>query len=259
MLWASSEWSLLLVMLLVFLLVVESSFRIGRAHASRGHPLKDHVVTLQAAILGLLGLLLGFSLAMSVSRFDTRKELVLAEANAIGTTYLRAQLLPETHRQNLTALLREYVQVRLAFFDAGIDPTQLAEANRSTARLQNQLWTELAAVVNQDTRSVPTGLLVESMNEVIDLHEKRLRAMENHVPAVVLYLLVAVGGVALGFVGFASGLARQRRFRSTAIVALTIAVLIAVIIDLDRPRRGLIQVSQDSMTRLKETLGRTQP
>jgi len=101
-------------------------------------------------------------------------------------------------------------------------------------------------LAEKDPRSVPLGLFVDSLNDVIDLHEKRLQALENHVPEAVLYLLYGVAAVALGFIGYGCGLDGQRRAVSTALVSLLIALVLMVIIDIDRPRRGLVMYLRQS-------------
>lgn len=255
-----SEPLLVVAMLIGLLGATELGYRLGvRRQTAADDSSKAHVNALQGALLGLLALLLGFTFAMAVSRFDTRKGLVLAEANAIGTTYLRARLLPEPYRQELTRLLRSYVDTRLAFYDAGVNPSRIAAANASTESLQEELWRAAIPLAQQDPRAVPTGLFIQSLNDVIDLHEKRVGALENHVPEPVLHLLFGVAAVALGFIGHGCGLSGTRRIASTTIVSALVVLVIAVIIDLDRPRRGLIKVSQDSMVKLKATLNRTAP
>lgn len=252
---AFGELALVLAALATFLVVIEISFRLGHRHqATAEASLKSHVSALQAALLGLLALLLGFAFAMAVSRFDTRKALVLEESNAIGTTYLRARLLPEPQRQELKKLLHAYVDARLAFYDAGTDRARLGAANTAAAQLSERLWSLAVGLADKDPRSVPLGLFVQSLNDVIDLHEKRLQALDNHVPEAVLYLLYGVASVALGFIGYGCGLDGQRRAVSTALVSILIALVLMVIIDIDRPRRGLIKVSQDSMIRLKQSI-----
>lgn len=261
MLWSISELAVVLGGLVVFCSVTEVGFQLGRRRrAGADEGLQSHMSALQAALLGLLALLLGFTFAMAVARFDTRKALVLEEANAIGTTYLRAQLLPPPHRQELLHLLRTYVDARLAFYDAGIDRVRLDAAHTTTIGLQEQLWRVTVALAEHDPHSVPIGLFIQALNDVIDLHEKRLRALENHVPETVLVLVFGVAAVALGFIGHSCGLSGgTRRFASTALVAALIVLVLAIILDLDRPRRGLIKVSQDSMVRLKATLEASGP
>src|SRR5216684_3550 len=138
---SASEVVLVFLMLLAFFAAMEIGFRCGqRSQPSADDATKAHVGALQCALLGLLALLLGFTFAMAVSRFDTRKELVLSEANAIGTTYLRARLLEEPYRQELMGLLHAYVDARLAFYEAGVDRVRLDTANATAAHLQEQLW-----------------------------------------------------------------------------------------------------------------------
>ena len=158
---------------------------------------------------------------------------MLAEANAIGTTALRAGLLTDAQRSEANTLLRQYVDARLAFYNAGIDPARLAAAAAETTRLQQALWAIAVKTTKDDARSVPAGLFVQALNDVIDLDTKRAQALKDHIPAPVLYLVLA-----------------------TALVCLLLALVLAVILDLDRPRRGLIQVSQDSMLGVKASLAK---
>jgi len=243
-----------------FAVVVEAGFRLGRRYSDPAdRAARDHVGALQAASLGLLALLLGFTFAMAVSRYDARKALVLDEANAIGTTYLRAGLLPAAQQEEIRKLLKSYVAARLEFYEARVDASRLAAAGAAAARIEGELWKLAGSAVALDARSVPAGLFVQSLNELIDLNEKRRVALDNRVPAVVLYLLYAVSVGALGFIAYGYGLAGRRRHGSTMAFALLVAMVLTVILDLDRPRRGLILVSQESMLRLKASLDQDKP
>jgi Protein of unknown function (DUF4239) len=251
------ESTIVAVALVLFLLACEAGYRIGlKHHAGVNDPTRSHVNALQATVFGLLALLLAFTVSMALSRYETRKELVLAEANAIGTAALRAALLADAQRSEATALLRQYVDARLAFYNAGIDPARLAAAAAETTRLQQALWATAVRTTRDDARSVPAGLFVQALNDVIDLDTKRAQALKDHIPAPVLYLVLATALVALGFLGAGCGLDARRRFGSTALVCLLLALVLAVILDLDRPRRGLIQVSQDSMLGVKASLAK---
>jgi hypothetical protein len=243
-----------------FLLSTELGFHLGlRAAAKTSDHARSQVGTIQGALLGLLALLLGFTFAMAMTRFDQRKLMVLDEANAIGTTYLRAQLLPEPQRREISDLLRRYVKVRLDFYAAGTDDTKLGAVNKATAQLQAQLW-ELGRIPSEkDPRAVSYGLFLQSLNEVIDLHNKRLTAVENHVPEIILLLLYFVAVVATGLIGYGCGLGEVRNFFVTVVAAVLIAAVIFVIIDLDRPRRGLIRVSQARMLELHDSMAATPP
>ncbi len=247
-----NELALGLAALAVFLGVIEVGFRLGRRYERRSDDAaRAHVSALQAAMLGLLALLLGFTFAMAISRFDTRRSLVLDEANAIGTTYLRAQLLPAESAREIDELLRSYVAARLRAYDAGIEGPRLEEAEAAASGIQDRLWAITVALAREDAHSVVLGWFVQSLNEVIDLQERHRTSLENHVPEIVFHLLFAVSVAALGFVAYGSGLTGQRRFVSTGIVAVLIVLVLVTILDVDRPRRGLIEVGYESMLRLE--------
>ena len=122
--------------------------------------------------------------------------------------------------------------------------------------MQNQLWADGAAIGEKDPRAVTTGLFLQSLNETIDLNAKRITALENHVPEVSLVLLYVVAIMATGLIGYGCGLSGVRKFLVTIILAMMIAAVIMVIIDLDRPRTGLIKVSQQWMLDLRESLSK---
>lgn len=255
MIWSTSEFALLAVAIVTYAMVIVIGHKLGqRRKAQIDQASIAHIAGLQNALLGLLALLFGFSIAMSLTRFETRKDLVLAEANAIGTAYLRAQVLPEQQRDEVFSLLRSYAKVRLDFFDAGIDETRLQTANSQASKIRRQLWAEAISSSKASTNPVMVGLFIQSLNDVIDISEKRQVALENHVPETVIGLLFLVSVAGLGFIGYSTGLTGVRHHTSTAVFAILVALVLLVILDIDRPRRGLIQVSQSSMIRLQADL-----
>ena len=252
--------AVLFVILFVLLIVVTTA---GYYAGKRRHdPINDagryQISTLQSSLLGLLALLLGFTFAMTVSRFDTRKQLVLDEANAISTTYLKAKLLSEPYASKAVSLLTEYVNARITFYNAVHNELNVQEANQKSEQLQNELWSVAREAATGDPKSVTTGLFIQSLNDVIDLHAKRLIALDNHVPEPIILMLWFVSILALGLTGYSCGLAGSRHFILTTMMALLIASVIYLIMDLDRPRRGLIQVSQKSMIQLYEHMLKSQ-
>lgn len=144
--------------------------------------------------------------------------------------------------------------MRLALYKAGIDEKKLRQANDRTEALHKQLWSLAAALGEKDPRAVTTGLFLQSLNGMIDLHAKRITALENHVPEIILLLLYFVAFVVVGVIGYGCGLAGCRNFFVTAMASILIASVILVIIDLDRPRRGFIRVSQNRMVELRQSL-----
>jgi uncharacterized membrane protein len=260
MLWGIDEGILFIVTVIAFLAALEMAFRMGRRHSSKSDDvLKSHVGALQAALLGLLALLLGFNFAMAVARFDARKTLLQEEVSAINTTYLRAQLLPAEERRQVTDLLRAYVAARVEFMQAVIDSARIEAAIASAVKVETQLWGIAGELVEKNASAVPASLFIQSVNEMINVNEKRRAALDNHVPETVLHLLFAVALVALAFIAYGYGLTGRPRHPATVIFALLIAAVLTIIIDLDRPRRGLIRVSEEGMVRLQETLDRHGP
>jgi hypothetical protein len=248
-------WLILVGSVILFILLAEAGYRLGRLSSGKTDDFgKSQLGTIQGAMLGLLALLLGFTFAMAMSRFDTRKQLVLDESNAIGTAYLRAQLYPEPQRQEVSDLFRRYVDVRLEFYRAGNDDTKIEDAKNKTEKIHNQLWSVATAWGKAEPRSIPMGLFLQSLNEMIDLHSKRLTALDNHVPEIILILLYFVALAAIGLLGYGCGVGGSRKYLVTILVPIIIAAVIMVIVDLDRPRRGLIKVSQQGMMDLKQSL-----
>ncbi len=206
--------------------------------------------TVQGAILALLGLLLGFTFAMALSRYETRRTLVLDESNAIGTAFLRSSLAPEPYRADIRNALRAYATARLEFYQAGYDSQRMAAALDQTSRLQARLWSDAVAAVKARP-TVATSLFVQSLNEVIDFDAKRRDALDDRIPAPVWITLGVVSLLAT----FLTGYFERKRFSPLNLaIPITVAVVLGLIADLDAPRSGSIEVSQQQMVRLEHTL-----
>jgi hypothetical protein len=255
LLYSVSQWLIVLGLLFLLLLASEGGFWLGRRiQSSVEETTKSQITNIQGAMLALFGLLLAFTFSMAISRYDLRKRLVVEESTWIGTTYLRAQLLPEPYRADISRLLRHYVDVRLEFFAVGADPERVAQATDETERIHGDLWSEAIAVGNMDPRAITSGLFLESLNETIDLPTKRLAALANRIPEVVMFLLFVGAILVVGIVGYGFGLGARRNIFLMVTFSVLITLVVLVIVDLDRPRRGLIAVSQQSMLDLQDTL-----
>ena len=232
----------------LMLAATEIGFRLGRKFEARTpESIQSQIFTVEAGILGILALLLGFTMSMAVSRFETRKQLVPEEADSIGTSSLRAQLLPAPAGPEIERLLRQYVEVRVQYGTIGNDLARLQDLNGQTARLQTEFWTRTAAYAQQDPNPVRVGLLLQSLNQAIDLAEARWMAFQNHVPESVIYINAAVSLLSAVLVGYSFGVNGRRNIFSMFILSVSISLVLAVIIDLDRPRSGYIRVSQQPM------------
>ncbi len=200
-----------------------------------------NVSTLEAAVLGLLALMLSFTFAMAVARFDARRDALLKEANAIGTAALRARLLPVPHNAQSLKLLHEYIGLRL---DATTAQQTLTGVLAHSNDVQEQLWREARGAMAKDSAMVPTGLYIQALNEVFDDQEIRLTAYRNRVPRIVFIALYGIAAIGVGFSGYASGIERRRWRLPVYIVNILAASVILLIQDIDRPDTGSVRVDQ---------------
>jgi hypothetical protein len=242
-----SDYSLFQI-LIFSIVVLLGAIEIGRWFGVRAKPQgTGSVPTLEASILALLALMIGFTFAVALSRFEARRDGVLNEANAIGTTALRARLLPAPHSQDCLKLLRDYVQVRLDLTQKTSSPLDLKAALDRSNAIQEALWQQAKEVAAKNNGMVPTGLFIQSLNEMIDDHEKHLVAFISGVPNIVLIVLYTIAMVASAFAGYAAGVEAQRS-RGPLYVAMALFIAVILLIqDLDRPTSGFITASQQPM------------
>jgi|GEM_PF-310262 len=256
--WGLDEIILFFIVVAIFCVVLELAFRLGRHHRAHSNDsTRSHLTVLQTALLGLLALLLGFNFAMASSRFEARKTLIQDEVTVIGSTYLRAKLLPSDLRGKVSALLKDYVSARIEFMRAGTDEKRLKAASASSRTIEDQLWNLAAAAEAQGEATAAMNLVIQSLTDVYNVNEKRRAEQDDHVPATVINLLLVVAIGALGFIAYSYGLGHRRRHGSTAVFAILIAMVFTITLDLDQPRSGFIRVGEESMLRLQEDLNRT--
>lgn len=240
--------------------VLVAALEIGfwmKKRTARGGPdtsEKENIAMIIGAVLTLLSLLLGFTYAMSEGRFEARRQLVIDEANAIGTTYLRAKTLPEPRSSVIQGLLRQYAALRVE--TAGRmedDPEKVRQMDNREKKLQSMLWLHAATLARESPNPVISLFLV-TLNEMIDLHTKRLAAFRNRVPFPIYAVLFIVSAFALWLIGYYLGSHRQRALIVTAMLALLVTSVIWLIMDLDQPVRGAIRTNHQSLTDIYQDL-----
>jgi hypothetical protein len=243
---------LFLVILTGVLLSIEAGYRLGRLRGSKSDAEKTAPVgSMVGTTLGLLAFLLAFTFGLAASRFDGRKALVLEEANAIGTTWLRAGMLPERQAE-IRGLLREYVDVRLEAVQTG----DAAGGVRRSEGLQGQIWAHATAVATAHPDSIIVGLFVQSLNETIDLHAKRIAAgLRNRIPQIVWFTLFGIAALSLAAMGYHAGLVGPTRSFAVLVVAFAFSAVMVLIADLDRPQQGTLRVSQQALIDLRQSMG----
>lgn len=202
------------------------------------------------SVLGLLALLIGFTFSIALSRYEARRELVVKEANAIGTTWLRMQMLDKGDRNRMEVLLRRYVDARIAFGQARSAEEEKREFQR-TETLQTELWRVLMAVIAPFRDTPRASSVIGPANESIDLAAERFATRQAHIPPRILRMLAAFSLLAAGMVGYERG--SQRKATTMLFVLLTLAV--ALVLDLDRPSTGMTNVSQQPMLDLRASMG----
>jgi hypothetical protein len=250
-------WVLFLFTLAFVMISLESGFALGRRRADLTDPESQPSVGAMAnASLALLAFMLAFTFGFAATRFETRRTLLLDEVNAIGTPWRRAATLPEPERSGARALLREYVDVRLEAVRSGeVD----AAIERSEA-LQARLWESAAALAQRSPGSIAVGLYLQTLNEAIDLHTKRIsEGLRVRIQPVVWGVLLGVTVLAMAQLGYQAGLAGGRRPLSVPAFALSFALVMYLIADLDRPQAGWIRVSQQPMLDLQRSMSEPPP
>jgi hypothetical protein len=243
------------VFAVIMLAVYEGGFRLGRWWQVRTPGEQEGTGVLVGSILALLAFLLAVTMGMASDRFDARRAIVLEEADAIGTTYLRAGYLPEPASSRTRELLREYVPLRLVL-TAQADATAVV---RDSAAIQKELWSLAEEVARTTDKGDLVALYIESLNDVIDVHEDRVTARNARVPETIVLLLLGGSALSLAMVGYNSGLTRHRSILSAMVLILALGAVLMIVVDLDRPREGFIQVSQQPLIDLERQIGAPSP
>jgi hypothetical protein len=237
---------------IVLLLVFEIGFRIGRWYQIRTPEETEGPNDMfVGSLLALLAFLLAVTMSMAADRFDARRGLVVAEANAINTTYLRAGYLPKDDADATRALLREYAPLRVNVDDV---VQLLANFERSEA-IHDQLWAIAERLAREQSSDV-LAAYVESLNELIELHTTRVAALVyGRVPESIIILLTGGAALSLGMVGYSAGLTGRRSPLTAVVLVIALAAVLTLVLDLDRPRNGFLQVSQQPIIDLSTRLG----
>jgi hypothetical protein len=246
-------WGLFLAGAAIVSIALEGGYLLGRWRRAHGSEEKDAPVgAMVGAILGLLAFILAFTFSMAASRFDARRQVVLEEANAIGTTYLRARMLPEPQRTEVAKLLREYVDVRLSPIQDG--RVTITEVIARSEALHEQLWLQ-ATIAAEKSPTPITAIFVQSLNDVIDVHAKRVLAgLRSRIPMSIWCGLFTLAFIGMASMGYQAGLSATRRSPASVLLILAFAGVLLLIADLDRGQEGFLRVSQAPMTDLQRSM-----
>jgi hypothetical protein len=238
------------------LLVFEIGFRIGRWYQIRTPEETEgpHEMFV-GSLLALLAFLLAVTMGMAADRFDTRRSLVVDEANAIGTTYLRAGYLPAADADATRELLREYTPLRVNVDDS----VQLLANLKRSEEIHDELWAIAERLAREQSSDV-LSVYIESLNELIDLDTTRIAALVyGRVPETIILLLIGGSALTLGMVGYSAGLTGRRSLLTAYVLVIALSAVLVLVLDLDRPRNGFLQVSQQPIIDLSDRIGAPSP
>jgi hypothetical protein len=215
---------------------------------------KDPSWLLEASAFTLLALLAGFSFSMALGRYDARRATFLREANAIGMTYLRTQLLDAKTAAAMRADLRAYITERLAFARADAAPQQRAAAEARSEVIQSVMWGRAMRAARRDARSTMVPLFVSALNDAINLSTEEHAVLANHIPDVVIVWLLLIALIASWMMGYGFGKEGRHAPIFKAVFAVMVALVFGLVIDLDRPQRGIIRVNLAPMEKVQQRM-----
>jgi hypothetical protein len=237
---------------IVALITFEGGYRHGRWWQDRTPSEKEGpTAMIVGSLLALMAFLLAITMGMASDRFDQRRGLVLAEANSVGTTYLRAGYLPEPASSEIRNLIREYAPLRIATNDLADLRVRMARS----VEIQAKLWSIAEGLARATPESDVLALFIASLNETIDLHETRVIAgLYARVPETILILLLLGSMLTLLMVGYSAGLTRRRSALTAVVLIAVLGAVVTLVVDLDRPREGFLTVSQQPLIDLQEQI-----
>ena len=242
-------WAVYVGLVVIVLIAAEVGFRVGIWMQDRSDKPGEGKMTgaVVGGMLGLMAFMMAFTIGIVINQHGERKAMVVEEANAIGTAWLRAGLTEEPDLSAVRPLLREYTEIRIA---AAKDPSLLDATATRSEEIHNQLWAIMEENVRRGYESDIMGLTVASVNDVIDVHSSRLFVANLRLPRILGVLLILSTILSFMLVGVASSADRKRDTSAMILFALVFVAVLIVIVDLDRPQEGLLTVPQTAMTDL---------
>lgn len=237
-----STWLLAVLIFLVLFGATAVGLLAGRALRGRSEALREPFSVMQAALLGFMGLVLAFGISLAVGRYEDRRAAVVDEANAIGTTYLRAQTIAEPQRSRSLDLLRRFNDISISLSRQVPGSSAQRSEIAASGQLERQLWSLAGQALDGAPTEGPPRLYVESLNDMFDVQSSRVAGLGNRVPTPVLVLEILGSAIALAVLAMHLSTLGGPGVFTVAVAAILLGVILVVTFDLDRPTRGLIRV-----------------
>jgi hypothetical protein len=245
-------WALYPILVVVMAAALVGGHYLARAkQRDKGAASDRGVGSIAGATLGLLALLLAFVVGFGVNVWNERRDLVVSEANAVATTYLRAGYLEEPFKSDSRALLSEYADQRVA----ALDPDNLAAAKARSEAIHVELWSIVEDLIGSGNKGPTDGLYISSLNEVIDLHTERVNiGLYVRIPPFLVLATLVIALLTLFLVGMQMGYTENRSLIAPILLVLVLSAVVYVIVDIDRARTGLFQVPAQALLDLQAQL-----
>lgn len=221
---------------------LEWGYRVGRRHVAVHSGAHEGIGVLEAAIFALLGLLLGFAFSGAMSRLDARRELIVQEANAIGSAYLMVDLMPAADQPPMRQLFRSYVETRLAVYQSLPRMPEVERQLQRTTEVQGQIWARAVEAARLDASQHTARVVLPALSEMIDVSTARTVALRTHLPQPILVLLVSVALLSAFIAGYAMAERARRSMLHGLLYAAAVSITLYTVLDLDNPRVGLIRL-----------------
>ena len=228
------------------LLCLEWGRRTGFSHVAReSEGAHKGIDAIEAALYGLLGLLVAFTFASSVTRFEARRHLIAEEANAIGTAYLRIDTIPAKAQPEMRNLFQQYLESRIDSYSHTDDRERTLKAKENSAALQSKIWKAAVAASQMPDATPPaTMLMLPALNQMIDITTTRHVATQNHPPMIIYLLLGGLGLVGAWLAGYRLSQSNNRKWLHVLLFAVMLSLTAYVILDIEYPRLGLIRIHE---------------
>lgn len=246
-------WIIMLGSALLIFAMSEVGFQLGRRRGPSPDG-RDPSMLIQSTAFTLLALLLGFSFSLALGRYDARRAALLREANAITATFLRTDLLEAKAAKQFRAYLRDYVALRLAFAKADAAPQERASLTQRSLDLQRGMWAIAVNAAHRDPHSTTVPLVIAALNDTIALSSEERAVLTNHIPDVVIFWLLSIALIASTMMGYGFGREGRRAPVFKAVFALMVAFVFGLVLDLDRPQRGIIRVNLTPLQSVAQTM-----
>jgi len=241
-----------LALLAGLILCLEAGYRLGLHNmAVLGGRAHEGIGAIEAAVYGLLGLLIGFSFSGGFSRLDERRHQIVQEANAIGTADLRLDLLPAEAQPELRHLFHDYLEARIDVYQSFSDEHDRDEAIDKAAQIQQQIWSRAVAATADSSQSSVRILLIPALNEMFDIATRRTVALHTRLPGLIVKLLMSVALMSALLTGYGLAQGKRRSWLHMLVFAVVIATTIYVVLDLEDPRTGLIRLDSADQAMLQ--------